>query len=216
MLCARKSWDEVIARIKKLPTQGAVAELFYQDELGVTAFADASAHKAPVEVLESMLLLAKLDAEKRNILDIATAVSQTPLLLTAQFHPDPAATKLLVRHYPSALLVKSARGNIPLYGAIEPNESPTVASFLRKLTAAYEHGHFSGLIRLCGTSNALEALAVRSTDDVPLLVLCQYDLWGAASTRIEKIPAQTAIEEMHEKDEEKRTRLRMRLPPMLR
>ena len=63
--------------------------------------------------------------------------------------------------------------------------------------------HFSGLISLCG----IEALAVRSTDDLPLLVLRQCDSWEAASARIETSPAQAAIEEKPEKDEEGRTTL---------
>jgi len=73
-----------------------------------------------------------------------------------------------------------------------------------KLTTAYEHGHFSALVRLCGTSDELQALAVCSTDDVQLLVLCQCDSWGVASKRIETSPTQATIEEMHEKDEKGR------------
>jgi len=39
---------------------------------------------------------------------------------------------------------------------------------------------------------------------VPLLVLCQCDSWEAASTRIERIPTQATIEELHAEDEEGR------------
>jgi len=70
-LCFRRSWNKVLARIKQLPTQAAVAELFPQDELGGTAYGHATANAAPVEGLGSMIVLGKLDAEKRNILDIA-------------------------------------------------------------------------------------------------------------------------------------------------
>jgi len=37
VLCRRQSWNKVLARIKKLPTQAAVVELFSLDELGRTA-----------------------------------------------------------------------------------------------------------------------------------------------------------------------------------
>ena len=170
MLCFRW-WDKVLARIRQLPTQAAVAELFAQDELGETSFALACAFKAPVEVLESIILQGKQDAKKRNILDIATISLRLPMHCIAQDHPDPAAIKLLVRHHPSALLAKTKEGATPLDHAILSNESPAVALLLGELTAAYKQGHFSGLIRLCGTSDALEALAVRSTDDVSQRVL---------------------------------------------
>jgi len=126
----------VIARIKELPTQDAVAELFYQEEIGRTAFVVASARKAPVEVLESMILLRELDATKRNILDIADINFHLPLHLTAKYHPDPAAIKLLVGHHPQALLAEDKYGNTPLDLAIQVNENPAVASLVRELTAA--------------------------------------------------------------------------------
>ena len=62
----------------------AVDELFYQDETGTTAFEQATIWKAPVAVLESMLYLAKLDTEKRNILDIADIYLCLPLHIIAQ------------------------------------------------------------------------------------------------------------------------------------
>ena len=200
-LVKEKLWNKVLARIKQLPTLAAVAELFFKDESGLTTFAVASFYKAPVEVLESMILLGKLDAEKRNILDIANIDLRLPLHHIAYFHPDPAATKLLVRHNPSALLAKNTDGRTPRYYAIKFNKSPSAVALLCKLAIAYEHGHFYGLIRLCGTSYALQALAVRYTDDAPLLVLNQCDSWPAARARIEKIPTQAAIEEILEKDE---------------
>jgi len=46
---------------------------------------------------------------------------------------------------------------------------------------------------------------VHSTEYVPLLVLCQCDSWEARSARIETIPAQAAIEEMHKQEPEGRT-----------
>ena len=78
-------------------------------------------------------------------------------------------------------------------------------ALLRKLTTAYKHGNFSAPIHLCGTSDTLQALAVRSTDEVPLRGLCDCGSWETVCARIEKIPTQVAIEEMHEKDEERRT-----------
>ena len=87
-----------------------------------------------MEVLESMILLGELDAEKSNILDIADVYSCRPLHRTAQDHPDPAAIKLLVRYYPSLRLAKDTGGFIPLDHDI--NESPTVVSLMRELTAA--------------------------------------------------------------------------------
>jgi len=183
----------VLARIKKLPTQVAVAELFSQEELGYTAFALASIHEAPVEVLESMILLGKLDAKKRNILDIANADLRLPQHDIAQYHLDPAATKLLVRHHHPVLLAKTDEGALPLDYAIKFNNSPAVVALLRKLVTAYKHDHFSALIRLCGTSPTLQAFAVHSTDNVPLLVLCECDSWEVASKRIDTIPAQAAI-----------------------
>ena len=155
-----------------------------------------------MEVLESMIVLDKLDAEKRNILDIADIDLRLPLHDTAQEHPDPTAIKLQVRRHHPALLAKSGGGQTPLDCAILKIKSPAVVTLLRKLTTAYKHGHFSGLIHLCGTSPSLEALAVRSTDDVPLLVLCQCDSWEVASKRIDTIPVQATIEEMHKKDEQ--------------
>jgi len=62
VLCIRNSWNKMLARIKQLAPPAVVAELFYQDQFGGSAFALASAYKAPVEVLQSMLRLAKLDA----------------------------------------------------------------------------------------------------------------------------------------------------------
>jgi len=180
-LCYRKSWSKVLARIKQLPTNTALAELFYQDEEGFAAFIRA-ASTAPVEVFESMILLGKLGAEKRNILGIANMNLYLPVHLTAQNHPDSAAIKLLICHYPQALLIEDGRGNIPLDHVEVANKSPANMSLLRKLTTAYKHGLFSALVRLCGTSDALQALAVRSTDDVPLLVLCQCCSWVAAAS----------------------------------
>jgi len=195
----------VLARIKQQRTQAAVAELFYQDEVGLTALAVAAIREAPVEVLESMILLGKLDAKKRNILDIADIALALPMHYVAQHHPDPAAIKLLVLHHHSALLAKTNANRIPLDYAIKSNKSPAVVALLRKLATSYKHGHFSGLIRLCGTSRSLEALALRSTDDVPLLVLCECDSWEVASKRIETIPTQAVIEEMHQQELEGRT-----------
>ena len=74
-----------------------------------------------------------------------------------------------------------------------------------KLVTAYKRGHFSCLVRLCETSDALQALAVSSTDVVLLLVLCECDSWEVASKRIETIPAQAAIEEVHKQEPEGRT-----------
>ena len=201
VLCFRSSWNKVLARIKRLAAKAAVAELFYQCELGGTAFAVASARKAPLEVLGSMLVLGKLDPKKRNILDIADPDLALPQHSIAQEHPDPAATKLLVRHRPPALLAKTDEGALPLDYAIKFNKSPAVVALPCKLATAYKHGHFSGLIRLCGTSDELQALAVSSTEDLPLLVLCQCDSWDAASARIETSPTQETVDELHEKDE---------------
>jgi len=175
VLCWRQSWNKVLACIKVLLTQAAVAELFSQDEFRRIAFAIASGNEAPVEVLESMILLGKLDAKKRNILDIAGIDLQLPLHLTAYFHPDPSALKLVVRHHHPALLAKDSDGATPLGVAFEFNKSHAVSDLLRKLITAYKHGHFSALIRFCGTSDDLQALAVSTTDDVPLLVLCECD-----------------------------------------
>ena len=126
----------MLARIKQLPTQAAVAELFYQNEIGDTALALASFYKAPVEVLESLIFLGKLDAKKRNILDIADDDLDLPLHHITEDHPDPAAIKLLVSHHPSALLAEDNSGDIPLDDAIESNENPAVVDIMRELTAA--------------------------------------------------------------------------------
>jgi len=120
-----------------------------------------------------MIDLGKLDAKKRNILDIADIDLYLPLHHTAWRHPNPAAIKLVVRHHPPALLAKNISGRIPLDFAIKHNKSPAVVVLLRKLTTAYKHYHFSALIPLCGTSPTLQALAVCSTDDMPLLMLSQ-------------------------------------------
>ena len=199
VLCYRHLWNKLLARIKQLPARAVVAELFSPDENEATAFTIA----APVEVLES--IMGKLDAEKRNILDIADIHLRLPMHYIAEGHPDHAATKFLVRHHHLALLTQTNVNGIPLDYAIEFNKSPAVADLMRKITTAYKHGHFPGLIRLCGTSPTLEAVAVRSTDDVSLLVLCRCDSWEAAGKRMETIPTQDAIEEMHQQDEEGRT-----------
>ena len=169
VLCNRSSWNKVLVRIKLLSTQAAVAELFSQNELAFTAVTVAAHHGAPVKELK--IMLGKLDAEKLNILVIAHISLCLPLHHTAQFHPDPSATKLLARHHPPALLAKSDEGALPLHYAFKFNNNPAIADLLRKLTTAYEHGHFSVLVPLCGTSPTLEALAVGSTDYLSLLVL---------------------------------------------
>jgi len=202
VFCWRESRNKVLTRIKQLPPQAAVAELFFQDELGDTAFV---VDEPPVEVLESMIILGKLDAEKGNILDIADIHRGLPKHHAAHWHPDPAAIKLLARHPPQDLLIEDGHGNIPLDHVEDANKSSANMSLLRKLTTAYKHGNFSAPIRLCGTSDTLQALAVRSTDDVPLRGLCDCGSWETVCARIEKIPTQVAIEEMHEKDEERRT-----------
>ena len=89
-----------------------------------------------MDVLESLILLGRLNAKKRNILDIADIHLHLPLHYCAQYRPDPAGIKLLVSHHPSALLVKSKAGRIPLDVAILYNKSPAVLSLLRSLTAA--------------------------------------------------------------------------------
>jgi len=63
----------------------------------------------------------KLDAEKRNILDIADIYLRILLHNTAHCHPDPAATKLLIRHNPSSLLAKETGGD----ECYERRQSPT-------------------------------------------------------------------------------------------
>ena len=131
------SWDKVLTRIKQFPTQAAVvAELFFQNELGATAFAVAAANSAPVEVLESMINKAKLDVKKRNILGAAYIVLFLPLHYAASHHPDPAAIKLLVIHHPQALLAKRTYGDIPLDFATRNNTIPAVVSLARELAAA--------------------------------------------------------------------------------
>jgi len=163
VLCCRKSWDKVLARIKKLPTQAAIDELFSQDELGCTVLARASIHKAPVEVLESML--AKLDASKRNILVIADIDLCLPLHTIAQYHLDPAAIKLLVSHHPPALLAKTEVDQTPQDCAIEHNESPAVVALLHELTPSYEIRDYPALITFCDPSPVLihlHSLSLRS------------------------------------------------------
>jgi len=105
------------------------------DELGRTVLY-VVAEDGTVEVLESMLRLAKLDAKKRNILDIADNALCRPLHRMAQRHPDPAAIKLLVSHHPQALLAKDKFGNTPLDCTIMLNKFPAVVSLVRELTAA--------------------------------------------------------------------------------
>jgi len=125
VLCVRKSWDELLARIKKLPTQAAVSELFSLNEFGSTAFALAAVRKAPVEVLQSMLLLAELDSKKRNTLDIANIHLRRPLHATAEFHPDPAAIKILVRHHPPPCSPKTATADSsPRTASSSPTGAP--------------------------------------------------------------------------------------------
>ena len=87
-----------------------------------------------------------------------------------------AQVQVLVRCQPELLKAPS-----PLQTAAKDPES---MSLVRKLTIAYKHGHFSALIRLCGTSSPLEALAASSTDDLPLLVLSKCASWGAMASRI--------------------------------
>jgi len=83
VLVCHKWWNKVLARINQLPPQAAVAELLSLDEFRRTALALASVYKAPVEVLESMIILAKMDGKKRNILDIADNRLALPLHNTA-------------------------------------------------------------------------------------------------------------------------------------
>jgi len=110
---------------------------FFLDELGATALGVACYCKAPVEVLESTFDLGKLDAKKRSILDIANTQRCLPLHHIALHHPDPAAIKLLVGHYTSALLAKCSLNDVtPLVYAIQFNTSPAVVSLMRELTAA--------------------------------------------------------------------------------
>ena len=137
VLCFRESWDKVLARTKLRPTQATVNELFFQDELGRTSFAVAAGNEAPcLLVLESMILLGKLDTKKRNILAIAAIDLSLPLHHTARRLPDPAAIKLLVRHHPQALLAKDRDDDTPLTCAIQCNENPAVVTLLRELTTA--------------------------------------------------------------------------------
>ena len=110
VLCFRKSWNKVLARITQLPTQAAVAELFSQDEGGGNAFALVCAYAAHVEVLERMFNAAELNAEKRNTLDIADDGRRLPLHYTGCGLPDPAVIKFLVRHHPSSRSPRTRRG----------------------------------------------------------------------------------------------------------
>ena len=132
VLCHRESWNTVLARIKQLHTKATVAELVTQDERGHTAFVLASRLGAPADPHAQP----GLDTKKRNILAIANIDLQLPLHYAAERHTDPAASKLLVRHRPQALLAKDSYGFTPLDYAIECNESPAVVSLMRNLTAA--------------------------------------------------------------------------------
>jgi len=135
-------------------------------------------------VVESLINLCKLDVSKRNILDIPNNRLCLSLHLAAAKCPKPEIIKLLVRHNPPALVAEDKGGVNPLDYAIGSNKSPNVVILMRKLTMAYQHGHFSALIRLCGTSDSLKTLALRSTDDVPLIVFCNCDSWEVALKRI--------------------------------
>jgi len=115
--------------------------------------------------LESMILLGKLDAEKRNILDIANMRLRLPLHYTAWHHPDPAAIKLLVLHHPSTLHAQTTDGHTSLDHAILSNESSAVVILMRKLVTAHSLRDLQSLIRLCGptpTLSHLHSLSLRT------------------------------------------------------
>jgi len=83
-----------------------------------------------------MINRGEVDAEKRNILAIADIDLCLPLHHIARGHHDPAAIKLLARHYPQSLLMKNIYGVTLLDFAIDHNPSPAVVSLLRELTVA--------------------------------------------------------------------------------
>jgi len=186
VLSNRDEWDKVIARINRLPTQATVDELFYQDELGETAFAVA-ALVAPVEVLENMLELGKLDAAKRNIMDVAGSDGCLPLHYAAEpaneeyAHLDNAAPliRCLIRHQPKALLAKDKGGKTPLDVAVvhakikgEDGGADTESLvLLRKATAAYRTRDYPALSALCGNSTTLDQLHSLSLRSATMLCL---------------------------------------------
>ena len=85
VLCCRGSWSKVLARIKQLPTQTAVSELFSQDERGDTVVAAAFASSASVPIftfdttmLAPLLTLRPSSSQSRALTLTAKATSSPP------------------------------------------------------------------------------------------------------------------------------------------
>ena len=160
------------------------------DNGNVTGVRGSEVHRAPLRVLlahQQHVGLATEFDEGGNV-----AVLQCSVALAQQGHDCGALLVVLegalvgIVQRPRVLASQQLDGGS--VGAVQ------VVDLVQTVTTAYERRDFPALIRICGTSDALKAL----------VSLCECGSWEAVSKRIETIPNQATIEEMHEKGEEGR------------
>ena len=209
--CMNSRWPEAINACART-TEEAVAELFVvHGPECLTPMMVAILKRAPVEVFVSMLILSRIDPEKRNILNMSPNPDyyMLPLHAAAVNHLDPEIIKLFICGFPEALLLCANGSLLPKHLAHEHGDSanrvdnPAVPSLLIAATDAFSQTDHPRMIELCGTDAAWNHFFVPASWS--LLVLCQNKLWDDVADRIAGLSAREASGELYEKDEKGRT-----------
>jgi len=102
-LVISQQWQVAITHIQSLADGDAVDQIFFQGKGGYTAIMRACRSSAPLEIVQVMITMAKLDSRKRCLLAITCNNGLIALHWAAWCHSDPAVLELLIREHPLAL-----------------------------------------------------------------------------------------------------------------
>ena len=159
-----------------------------------------------IELLELMFAKSRADPLRRNYAAFALhwerVGSALPLLLAAT-HESAGFCMALIREYPHALVVTSGEIETPLDRAVKQGNSDLIRKYhgdrtevielLTVCTAAYVERDFPELLRLAGTSLALEALA---RGDDTLWYLCATGGIDEAAAHLEALSDEDAVRQL--------------------
>jgi len=144
-----EQWPVAISHIQSLADGDAADQIFHQDHHGFTATTIACDYDAPLELVQVMIVKAKLDSRKRCLLAITCIDGMTALHHAASLDSDPAVFDLLIREHPLALsATDGGHGDIPLQFATN-NDNPAIISLLTEATndlAARDYAALAALV----------------------------------------------------------------------
>jgi len=136
---------------------------------------------------------------KSSLLAIPDNQENLPLHLALEHQCEESVIKLMIRENPAALICPD-NGNGDIFRFVE--ESASAVSFLLvRSYNAYKKHHFEHLVELCGTSAPLLALIAAHTEDsLSLDVLCFRKDWPAVQSRLHRLRARAAVDEIFAQD----------------